>query len=90
MRYSLDSVWDTYINRDEYSRCSFIVEVTNLDKAHKRAKKELRKQQKAITKKNLYLEYYKRMLRTSQKKRRELKLTNEALLNELARLKSEK
>lgn len=86
MRFNLKSKWD---ERYFHYNPTFVLEIDRLDKAHKRAKKELRKQQKAITKKNLYLEYYKRMLRTSQKKRRELELINEALLNELARLKSE-
>lgn len=65
-------------------------EINNLDKAHKRAKKELRKQQKALAKKNKWLDCYKYMLECSQKRERELELTNESLLKELARLKSEK
>lgn len=87
MRFHLDSVWDILHQLDEYDR--FIIEVVNLDKAHKRAKKELRKQQKAIAKKNAWLDCYKYMLECSQKRERELEIINEALLNELSRLKSE-
>lgn len=89
MRFHLNSVWDTYYPVSIFYG-SFVVEVVNLDKAHKRAKKELRKQQKALAKKNDWLNCYKYMLECSQKRERELELTNEALLNELSRLKSEK
>lgn len=39
----------------------FSIELVKLDKAHKRAKKELRKQQKALAKKNEYIKCYKEM-----------------------------
>lgn len=47
MRINLDSKWDTYV----YNYI-FGVEVDSLDRAHKRAKAELRKQQKSIEQKN--------------------------------------
>lgn len=68
----------------------FKSEIVKLDEAHKRAKRELRKQQKALAKKNAWLDCYKYMLECSQRRERELEITNEALMKELIRLKSEK
>ncbi len=56
MKSTWKSIWDVTPISDEF-KC----ELVNLDKAHKRARKELRKQQKALAKKNEYIKCYKEM-----------------------------
>lgn len=61
MRINKDSYWDTSFRWEYESMEKFAKDVEMLDKAHKRAKKELRKQQKALAKKNEYIKCYKEM-----------------------------
>lgn len=61
MRINEDSYWDTAFRWEYQDMDKFAKDVEMLDKAHKRAKKELRKQQKALTKKNEYIKCYKEM-----------------------------
>lgn len=56
MRMCEFSWWD-----DEITKFWFKYDIENLDKAHKRAKKELRKQQKVIIEKNEHIKCYKEM-----------------------------
>lgn len=56
MRINADSYWDSPLRYDYME--NFICEIEALDKAHKRAKRELRKQQKALSKKNDIISSY--------------------------------
>lgn len=62
MRITNDSHW----NVDLFTH-NFVLELEKLDKAHKRAKKELRKQQSVIARKNKYIKGYKEMYDNSVK-----------------------
>lgn len=55
MRINEDSYRDTSFRREYQHMYKFAKDVERLHKAHKRAKKELRKQQKALAKKNEYI-----------------------------------
>lgn len=59
MRINEDSYRDTALRRDYESMNNFTTVVDMREKAHKRAKAELRKQQKALAKKNECIKYYK-------------------------------
>lgn len=61
MRINEDSYGVTTLRRDYESMNNFTTDVDMRDKAHKRAKRELRKQQKALAKKNECIKYYKEM-----------------------------
>lgn len=67
MRINEDSYWDTSMRWDYECMDNFAEDVERLDKAHKRAKRELRKQQKALEKKNAYIKCYKKMYDSSVK-----------------------
>lgn len=58
MRVTIDSYWDDPVHWEYEGMADFAYDVELLDKAHKRAKKELRKQQKALAKKNDIIEKY--------------------------------
>lgn len=64
MREALFSQWDARMrigakNMDEaFQMYKFVSEIEKLDKAHKRAKRELRKQQKALEYRNIDLKAY--------------------------------
>lgn len=51
MRVHVNTYWDDQRSRDYLEIQKFVNDVELLDKAHKRAKRELSKQQKAITRK---------------------------------------
>lgn len=61
MRVHVNTYWDGQGSRDYLEIQKFVNDVELLDKAHKRAKKELSKQQKAITRKNESIKCYKEM-----------------------------
>lgn len=61
MRVHTDSCWNNSIHWGFWGMKPFVNDVELLDKAHKRAKKELKKQQKAITRKNESIKCYKEM-----------------------------
>lgn len=67
MRINEDSYGDTSMRWDYECMGNFAEDVERLDKAHKRAKRELRKQQKALVKKNEYIKCYKKMYDSSVK-----------------------
>ncbi len=61
MRVHVNTYWDDQGSRDYLGIQKFVNDVDLLDKAHKRAKRELSKQQKAITRKNELIKCYKEM-----------------------------
>lgn len=61
MRVHANTYWDDQGSRDYLEIQKFGNDVELLDKAHKRAKRELSKQQKAITRKNELIKCYKEM-----------------------------
>lgn len=61
MRVHKNGYWDDPYTWEYNDMVNFSKEIDSLDKAHKRAKKELRKQQKALAKKNEYIKCYKEM-----------------------------
>lgn len=81
MRIIYDSSWDSSIHWEYYDIDRFANDVEMLDKAHKRAKKELRKQQRAIARKNEYIKCYKEMYDNVVKQYSQLNRTLEAFLD---------
>lgn len=69
---------------------NFSKDVELLDKAHKRAKKELRKQQKALAKKNEYIKCYKEMYDNLIDKHNKLHMTLEDIQDTRVRESEEK
>ena len=69
---------------------NFSKDVELLDKAHKRAKKELRKQQKALAKKNEYIKCYKEMYDNLIDKHNKLYVTLEDIQDTRVRESEEK
>lgn len=73
MRITHNSRWDV-----EVINHNFMVELEKLDKAHKRAKKELRKQQRVIARKNEIIKCYKEMYDNVVKQYSRVNVTLEA------------
>lgn len=73
MKVNSVSIWNVAPKLREFS-----IELVKLDKAHKRAKKELRKQQKALAKKNEYIKCYKEMYNNLAEQHSRLERTLEA------------
>lgn len=61
MRVRVNTYWDDQMSQDHLETQKFVNDVELLDKAHKRAKRELSKQQKAIARKNELIKCYKEM-----------------------------